>query len=178
MAGQQKAGSCRLLRHPRLDRLHQCEPARWSESGVSVNLHPAPPWLGRQNHKPLGGPGYLSGAHNVCGRSTSAWRLCRTEPLMTVIAARPCSHPDRPLTWTPRPLYRPCCGGDGFLVQTVVAAPADAISGVDLATYKRIGRHDLPEPTRTAAPARPRWPSPRPHRGAVAAAPTPPTGGS
>ncbi len=28
-----------------LDRLHQREPARWSESGVSVNIHPGPPWL-------------------------------------------------------------------------------------------------------------------------------------
>jgi hypothetical protein len=51
-----------------LDRLHQREPARRPESGVSVNLHPGPPWLGRQNHKPLGGPGCLSGVHNVCGR--------------------------------------------------------------------------------------------------------------
>jgi uncharacterized protein YjiK len=40
-----------------------------------------------------------------------------------------------------------------LLVQTVAAAPAEALSGVDLATYKRAGRHDLPEPTRTAAPA-------------------------
>lgn len=63
-----EGGSCRLLRHLRLDRLHQREPARWSESSVSVNLHPGPPWLGRQNHKPLGGPGCLSGVHNVCGR--------------------------------------------------------------------------------------------------------------
>jgi uncharacterized protein YjiK len=37
--------------------------------------------------------------------------------------------------------------------QTVVAAPAEALTGVDLATYKRVGRHDLPEPTRTVAPA-------------------------
>jgi uncharacterized protein YjiK len=40
-----------------------------------------------------------------------------------------------------------------LLAQTVMAAPAQALAGVDLATYKRIGRHDLPEPTRTAAPA-------------------------
>jgi len=34
------------------------------------------------------------------------------------------------------------------------AAPAQAaLTGVDLATYKRVGRFDLPEPTRTAAPA-------------------------
>jgi hypothetical protein len=40
-----------------------------------------------------------------------------------------------------------------LLVQTVAAAPAGALTGVDLATYKRVGRHDLPEPTRTVAPA-------------------------
>ena len=33
------------------------------------------------------------------------------------------------------------------------AAPASALTGVDLSTYKRVGRYDLPEPTRTAAPA-------------------------
>jgi len=40
-----------------------------------------------------------------------------------------------------------------FLAQTVLAAPAEALTGVDLATYKRVGRHDLPEPTRTVPPA-------------------------
>ncbi len=40
-----------------------------------------------------------------------------------------------------------------LLAQTVMAAPAEALTGVDLATYKRVGRHDLPEPTRTVAPA-------------------------
>jgi uncharacterized protein YjiK len=33
------------------------------------------------------------------------------------------------------------------------AASAEALTSVDLATYKRVGRHDLPEPTRTAASA-------------------------
>jgi len=42
------SGGRRLLRHPRLDRLHQREPSRRSESGVSVNLHPGPPCSGRQ----------------------------------------------------------------------------------------------------------------------------------
>ena len=28
-----------------------------------------------------------------------------------------------------------------------------ALTGIDLSTYTRIGRYDLPEPTRTAAPA-------------------------
>ncbi len=37
--------------------------------------------------------------------------------------------------------------------QVVLAAPAQALTGVDLSTYKRVGRHDLPEPTRTTAPA-------------------------
>ena len=36
--------------------------------------------------------------------------------------------------------------------QTVLAAPAEALTGVNLATYKREGRYDLPEPTRTPAP--------------------------
>src|SRR5262249_37023242 len=40
-----------------------------------------------------------------------------------------------------------------LIAQTALAAPAQALAGVDLATYKRVGRHDLPEPTRTAAPA-------------------------
>jgi uncharacterized protein YjiK len=41
-----------------------------------------------------------------------------------------------------------------LFAQTVAAAPAQAaLTGVDLATYKRVGRHDLPEPTRTTAPA-------------------------
>jgi uncharacterized protein YjiK len=40
-----------------------------------------------------------------------------------------------------------------LLVQAVVAAPAEALTGVNLATYKRVGRYNLPEPTRTAAPA-------------------------
>jgi uncharacterized protein YjiK len=40
-----------------------------------------------------------------------------------------------------------------LLAQTVAAAPAEALTGVNLATYKRVGRHDLPEPTRTVAPA-------------------------
>jgi uncharacterized protein YjiK len=36
----------------------------------------------------------------------------------------------------------------------LTAAPAQAaLTEVDLATYKRVGRYDLPEPTRTAAPA-------------------------
>ncbi len=39
-----------------------------------------------------------------------------------------------------------------LLAQTVLAAPASALTGVDLATYKRVGRHDLPEPTRTVPP--------------------------
>jgi len=39
------------------------------------------------------------------------------------------------------------------LVVLIAAAPAQALTGVDLATYKRVGRFDLPEPTRTAAPA-------------------------
>jgi uncharacterized protein YjiK len=41
-----------------------------------------------------------------------------------------------------------------LFAQTVVAASAEAaLTGVDLATYKRVGRHDLPEPTRTVPPA-------------------------
>ncbi|HVO55938.1 MAG TPA: lamin tail domain-containing protein [Solirubrobacterales bacterium] len=40
-----------------------------------------------------------------------------------------------------------------LLVQTALAAPAEAFTNVDLSTYKRVGRYDLPEPTRTAAPA-------------------------
>lgn len=34
-----------------------------------------------------------------------------------------------------------------------LAAPANAIAAVDLSTYTRIGRYDLPEPTRTTSPA-------------------------
>ena len=37
--------------------------------------------------------------------------------------------------------------------QTVTAAPAQALTGVDLSTYVRVGRFDLPEPTRTTPPA-------------------------
>ncbi|HZO07227.1 MAG TPA: hypothetical protein VFB52_12640, partial [Solirubrobacterales bacterium] len=36
---------------------------------------------------------------------------------------------------------------------TALAAPAMAITGVDLSTYKRVGRFDLPEPTRKTPPA-------------------------
>ena len=39
-----------------------------------------------------------------------------------------------------------------LLAQSAMAAPAQALTGVDLSTYKRVGRFDLPEPTRTAAP--------------------------
>jgi uncharacterized protein YjiK len=40
-----------------------------------------------------------------------------------------------------------------LLAQAVAAAPARAaLTGVDLSTYKRVGRHDLPEPTRTTPP--------------------------
>ena len=53
-----EGGSCRPQCHPRLDRLHQRQPSRWSESGVTVNLHPGPPSLGRQNRKRLGGLGW------------------------------------------------------------------------------------------------------------------------
>ncbi|MDQ8045766.1 MAG: SdiA-regulated domain-containing protein, partial [Solirubrobacteraceae bacterium] len=35
----------------------------------------------------------------------------------------------------------------------VHGASATTLTGVDLSTYVRVGRHDLPEPTRTAAPA-------------------------
>ena len=34
-----------------------------------------------------------------------------------------------------------------------LAAPANAIAAVDLSTYTRVGRYDLPEPTRTTPPA-------------------------
>lgn len=41
-----------------------------------------------------------------------------------------------------------------LFAQSVLAAPAEAaLTGVDLSTYNRVGRHDLPEPTRTTAPA-------------------------
>lgn len=40
-----------------------------------------------------------------------------------------------------------------MLALAVFAAAGAAITEVDLAKYKRVGRHDLPEPTRTAAPA-------------------------
>src|SRR5262245_58016112 len=39
-----------------------------------------------------------------------------------------------------------------LLAQTVMAAPAEAFTSVNLATYHRVGRRDLPAPTRTAAP--------------------------
>jgi uncharacterized protein YjiK len=40
-----------------------------------------------------------------------------------------------------------------LIAQTVLAPPADAaITEVNLANYKRVGRFDLPEPTRTTAP--------------------------
>ncbi|WP_051472191.1 SdiA-regulated domain-containing protein [Patulibacter minatonensis] len=37
--------------------------------------------------------------------------------------------------------------------QPIAAASAAPLSGVDLSTYVRVGRYDLPEPTRTVAPA-------------------------
>ena len=40
-----------------------------------------------------------------------------------------------------------------LVAQTALAAPAQALTGVDLSTYKRVGRFDLPEPTRTTPPA-------------------------
>ncbi|HEX5712650.1 MAG TPA: SdiA-regulated domain-containing protein, partial [Solirubrobacterales bacterium] len=40
-----------------------------------------------------------------------------------------------------------------LLAQSAFAAPAEALTGVDLSTYKRVGRFDLPEPTRTTPPA-------------------------
>ncbi|HET6996978.1 MAG TPA: lamin tail domain-containing protein, partial [Solirubrobacterales bacterium] len=40
-----------------------------------------------------------------------------------------------------------------LIAQTALAAPAEALTGVDLSTYKRVGRFDLPEPTRTTPPA-------------------------
>jgi uncharacterized protein YjiK len=41
-----------------------------------------------------------------------------------------------------------------LFAQSALAAPAEAaLTGVDLSTYKRVGRHNLPEPTRTTAPA-------------------------
>lgn len=63
--------------------------------------------------------------------------------MTSLIAARPSRHQ----------LY-------GLVVFAIVAAAAAftsatamaAVAGVDLATYKRVARHDLPEPTRTAAP--------------------------
>ena len=41
----------------------------------------------------------------------------------------------------------------GLTAQAALATPAEALTGVDLSTYKRVGRYDLPEPTRTSAPA-------------------------
>jgi uncharacterized protein YjiK len=40
-----------------------------------------------------------------------------------------------------------------LFAQTALAATAGALTSVDLSTYKRVGRFDLPEPTRTTAPA-------------------------
>jgi uncharacterized protein YjiK len=40
-----------------------------------------------------------------------------------------------------------------LFAQSALAAPAEALTGVDLSTYKRVGRFDLPEPTRTTPPA-------------------------
>lgn len=72
---------------------------------------------------------------------------------MTVIAARPSfprpAHPGRLGTLA----LALVAAAVVLLAQTVMAAPAEALTGVDLATYKRVGRHDLPEPTRTVAPA-------------------------
>jgi uncharacterized protein YjiK len=72
---------------------------------------------------------------------------------MTVIAARPSAlSPARPRGL--RALAATLAiAAMALAAQTVAAAPAEALTGVDLATYKRVGRHDLPEPTRTAAPA-------------------------
>jgi uncharacterized protein YjiK len=39
------------------------------------------------------------------------------------------------------------------VLQPVSPASAKALTGVDLSTYQRVGRYDLPEPTRTTAPA-------------------------
>ena len=52
-----ESGSCRSQRHSRLERFHQRQPCRRSESSATVNLHPGPPCLGRQITKLLGGPG-------------------------------------------------------------------------------------------------------------------------
>jgi hypothetical protein len=62
-----EGGSCRPQRHPRLDRFDQRQPPRWSESGVTVNLHPGPPCLGVRTQASWGPPDGLSGVHNVCG---------------------------------------------------------------------------------------------------------------
>ncbi len=58
----------------------------------------------------------------------------------------------------PRSVVHPVVAGFlavavALLVQTAFAAPAQAFTNVDLSTYKRVGRYDLPEPTRTTAPA-------------------------
>jgi uncharacterized protein YjiK len=70
---------------------------------------------------------------------------------MTVIAARPsASRPVRERRF--RGLVVAFLAAAVALL-ALTAASAQALTGVDLATYKRVGRHDLPEPTRTAAPA-------------------------
>ena len=41
----------------------------------------------------------------------------------------------------------------GLVLPVVTGASAATVDGVDLSTYVRVGRHDLPEPTRTTPPA-------------------------
>jgi hypothetical protein len=44
-----------------------------------------------------------------------------------------------------------------------LASATTALTGVDLSSYVRVGRYDLPEPTRTPAPPTACWPR-RPRR--------------
>jgi hypothetical protein len=63
-----EGGRGRLQRHPRLDRLHQGETTGQSELGVSVQLHPRPPFERRsgKTHSLEGGPdGYVSRSQPV-----------------------------------------------------------------------------------------------------------------
>ena len=70
---------------------------------------------------------------------------------MNVIAARPSAfRPDRARRF--RALVVAFLAAAVALL-ALTAASAEALTGVDLATYKRVGRHDLPEPTRTTAPS-------------------------
>jgi hypothetical protein len=79
---------------------------------------------------------------------TRAWRLYRIGVTDDRNRRPSLSDPACPHTRRFRALVVAFAAAAMVLLAQIVAS-AEALTGVDLATYKRVGRHDLPEPTRT-----------------------------